>query len=67
VQKPHYTKGGKSGKGALTFYFGEKLISGKSADSKLRSRTAEINNGRLAMVGIMVRPIVLAIRLYRRV
>mmetsp|Transcript_1078 Transcript_1078/g.3978 ORF Transcript_1078/g.3978 Transcript_1078/m.3978 type:complete len:218 (+) Transcript_1078:71-724(+) len=53
VQKPHYTKGGKSGKGALTFYFGEKLISGKSADSKLRSRTAEINNGRLAMVGIM--------------
>jgi len=34
-------------------YFGSKYISGKSEEARLRSRTAEINNGRLAMIGIM--------------
>ena len=53
AEKPHYTKGGKSGSHELVWYFGSKYISGKSADSKLRSRAAEINNGRLAMLGIM--------------
>ena len=53
AEKPHYMKGGKSGTHNLVWYFGSKYISGKSEEGKLRSRTAEINNGRLAMIGIM--------------
>jgi len=53
AEKPHYMRGGKSGTNDLVWYFGSKYISGKSDEAKLRSRTAEINNGRLAMVGIM--------------
>jgi len=52
AEKPHYTKGGKSGSAKLQWYFGERLIAGKSAEDKRRARTAEINNGRLAMLGI---------------
>merc|ERR1740123_1275325 len=53
AEKPHYMRGGKSGTHDLVWYFGSKYISGKDDAAKLRSRTAEINNGRLAMVGIM--------------
>ena len=53
AEKPHYTKGGKSGSNELVWYFGNRYLSGKSDAQKKSSRTAEINNGRLAMVGIM--------------
>ncbi|KAH8064406.1 phosphatidylinositol-3,5-bisphosphate 3-phosphatase [Aureococcus anophagefferens] len=53
AEKPHYTKGGKSGSHELVWYFGSKYISGKSPEDRLRSRNAEINNGRLGMLGIM--------------
>ena len=53
AEKPHYMRGGKSGTHDLVWYFGSKYLSGKTEEQKLRSRTAEINNGRLAMVGIM--------------
>mmetsp|Transcript_20879 Transcript_20879/g.62288 ORF Transcript_20879/g.62288 Transcript_20879/m.62288 type:complete len:230 (+) Transcript_20879:69-758(+) len=53
AEKPHYMRGGKSGTHDLVWYFGSKYISGKSEEAKLSSRTAEINNGRLAMIGIM--------------
>merc|ERR1712224_497265 len=54
AEKPHYMRGGKSGTHDLVWYFGSKYLSGKTEEQKLRSRTAEINNGRLAMIGIMV-------------
>ena len=53
AEKPHYMRGGKSGTHDLVWYFGSKYLSGKTEEQKLRSRTAEINNGRLAMIGIM--------------
>merc|ERR1719261_936718 len=53
AEKPHYMRGGKSGTHNLVWYFGSKYLSGKTEEQKLRSRTAEINNGRLAMIGIM--------------
>ena len=54
ADKPkHYMRGGKSGTHDLVWYFGSKYLSGKTEEQKLRSRTAEINNGRLAMIGIM--------------
>ena len=46
-------RGGKSGTHDLVWYFGSKYLSGKTEEQKLRSRTAEINNGRLAMLGII--------------
>ena len=53
AEKPHYMRGGKPGTHDLVWYFGSKYLSGKTEEQKLRSRTAEINNGRLAMIGIM--------------
>jgi hypothetical protein len=53
AEKPHYMRGGKSGTNNLVWYFGEKYLSGKTEEQKRSSRTAEINNGRLAMLGVM--------------
>jgi hypothetical protein len=50
--KPHYTKGGVPGKVPLLWDplgFSKKL----PADQMARKRTAELKNGRLAMIGVM--------------
>jgi len=53
AEKPHYMRGGKSGTHDLVWYFGSKYLSGKSEEQRQMKRNAEINNGRLAMIGIM--------------
>jgi hypothetical protein len=53
AEKPHYMRGGKSGTNKLVWNFGDKYLSGKTEEQKRSSRNAEINNGRLAMLGVM--------------
>jgi len=53
AEKPHYMRGGKSGTNKLVWNFGDKYLSGKTEEQKREKRTAEINNGRLAMLGVM--------------
>jgi hypothetical protein len=53
AEKPHYMRGGKSGTNKLVWNFGDKYLSGKTEEQKRAKRTAEINNGRLAMLGVM--------------
>jgi len=53
AEKPHYMRGGKSGTHKLVWHFGSKYLSGKTEEQKRSSRNAEINNGRLAMLGVM--------------
>ena len=53
AEKPHYMMGGKSGSNQVTWLFGSKFLEKSSAETKATKRLAEINNGRLAMLGLM--------------
>ena len=53
AEKPHYMMGGKSGSNQVTWLFGSKFLEKSSAETKATKRLAEINNGRLAMIGVM--------------